>query len=142
MEIARQGRLAAALTVTVALAPTAHATPVNGVQATVLSKHHVGETDYIVAEITMSPGGSTGWHTHRGEVYGLVKAGVLTHYGADCARDGVFGPGTPITDPTGAEHVHLGRNEGATPVVLEVTYLDPAGAPTSDSAPDPGCGFG
>jgi hypothetical protein len=27
------------------------------------------------------------------------------------------------------------------PVVLEVTYVDPAGAPTADSLPNPGCDF-
>jgi quercetin dioxygenase-like cupin family protein len=122
-------------------AATAHATPTRGVSAVVLSKQTADGKDYIVSDITIAPGGSTGWHTHDGLIYGIVKSGVLTHYGADCRQDGVFGPGTPITDPTGPEHVHSGRNEGATPLVLEVTYVDPAGAPTSDSTPSPGCDF-
>ena len=49
---------------------------------------------------------------------------------------------TGITGTAGApDHVHIARNLGTTPVVLEVTYVDPAGAPTSDSAPNPGCDF-
>ncbi|WP_235623985.1 cupin domain-containing protein [Mycolicibacterium goodii] len=120
-------------------AATAHATPPKGVNAVVLSKQTVDGKDYIVTDITIAAGGSTGWHTHQGLVYGIVKTGVLTHYESNCKRDGVFGPGTPITDPTGPDHVHIGRNEGSTPLVLEVTYVDSAGAPTSDSAPDPGC---
>jgi quercetin dioxygenase-like cupin family protein len=105
----------------------------------VLSRQTVDGKDYIVSDITIAPGGSTGWHTHAGEIYGIVESGVLTHYASDCHRDGVYGAGTPITDPTGADHVHLGRNEGTTPLVLRVTYIDAAGAPTSDSAINPGC---
>ncbi|AFP38184.1 cupin [Mycolicibacterium smegmatis] len=122
-------------------AATAHATPPRSVSASVLSKQTVDGKDYIVSDITIEPGGSTGWHTHEGLIYGIVKTGVLTHYGSDCKQDGAFGPGTPITDPTGADHVHIGRNEGKAPLVLEVTYVDPAGAPTSDSTPSPGCNF-
>lgn len=131
----------AGVALAVAVAPPApsHATPPTGVSAVVLSKQTVNGKDYIVSDITIAPNGSTGWHTHQGEIYGIVKAGVLTHYGSDCRQDGVYDVGAPITDPTGADHVHLGRNLGTTPVVLEVTYVDPAGAPTSDSAPNPGC---
>lgn len=124
-----------------AVGPQARATAPIGVSAVVLSKQTAGGTDYIVSDITVAPGGSTGWHTHRGEIYGIVKAGELTHYSADCKEDGLYGIGDPITDPTGPDHVHLARNLGTVPVVLEVTYLNPAGAPTSDSVPNPGCDF-
>ncbi|MEW5809734.1 MAG: cupin domain-containing protein [Actinomycetota bacterium] len=120
-------------------APAAHATPPVGTTSTVLSKHTVDGRDYIVSEIIIAPNGSTGWHTHRGEVYGIVKAGVLTHYGADCREDGRYATGMALTDPAGAEHAHLGRNLGPVPVVLEVTYVDPEGAQPSDSVPSPGC---
>jgi quercetin dioxygenase-like cupin family protein len=122
-------------------APVAGATAPIGVTAQVLSKQTTGDMDYIVSDLTIAPGGSTGWHTHRGVIYGIVKAGELTHYSADCREDGRYGVGDPITDPTGPDHVHIARNLGATPVILEVTYIDPAGAPTSDSAPNPGCDF-
>ena len=129
------------LSLTAPIAPDAAATEPTGVTATVLSKNTTGGNDYIVSDITIAPGGSTGWHTHRGVIFGIVKAGELTHYSADCRQDGVYGVGTPITDPTGPDHVHIGRNLGTTPLVLEVAYIDPAGAPTSDSAPNPGCDF-
>jgi quercetin dioxygenase-like cupin family protein len=131
-----------AMSLAATVAPSAAATPPVGVTASVLSKHTTGGKDYIVADITIAPGGSTGWHTHRAEIiYGIVKAGELTHYDAQCQQDGVYGAGDPITDPTGPDHVHLARNLGTEPLVLEVTYVDPAGAPTSDSAPNPGCDF-
>jgi quercetin dioxygenase-like cupin family protein len=139
----KSAALSTALWVCVAtvLPATARATPPIGVTAVTLSKQTVDGKDYIVSEVTISPGGSTGWHTHQGLIYGVIKSGVLTHYGSDCHEDGIYGPGAPITDPSGQEHVHLARNLGTTPLVLEVTYVDPAGAPTSDSAPNPGCDF-
>ncbi|MDV3125991.1 cupin domain-containing protein [Mycobacterium sp. 21AC1] len=132
---------AAALTPVDVSMPVAGATPPVGASSTVLSKQTVNGKDYIVSEITIAPNGSTGWHTHRGEVYGIVKAGVLTHYGADCRQDGVYEAGAALTDPAGADHPHIGRNLGSVPVVLEVTYVDPAAAPPSDSVPSPGCDF-
>jgi quercetin dioxygenase-like cupin family protein len=133
---------AASVAVVPAVAPaTAAATPAIGVSAVVLSKQTVNGKDYIVSDITIAPGGSTGWHTHQGEIFGIVKVGTLTHNASDCSQDGLYNAGDPITDPTGPTHVHIGRNLGTNPVVLEVLYIDPAGAPTSDSVPNPGCTF-
>jgi quercetin dioxygenase-like cupin family protein len=124
------------------VAPQAQATPPIGTTAVVLSKQTTGGKDYIISDITIAPGGSTGWHIHRGEIiYGVVKEGELTHYSADCKQDGFYRAGTPITDPVGSDHVHLARNLGTVPLVLEVTYVEQAGAPTADSLPNPGCDF-
>ena len=70
-----------------------------------------------------------------------MKGGTLTYYESDCKQDGVYGAGDPITDPTGPEHVHLARNRGHVPVVLEVTYVNPVVAPTADNAANSGCDF-
>jgi hypothetical protein len=37
--------------------------------------------------------------------------------------------------------VHIGRNEGSVPVVLDVLYVLPHGSPFSEDAPNPGCDF-
>jgi hypothetical protein len=37
--------------------------------------------------------------------------------------------------------VHIGRNLGSTAVILDVLYVDPAGSPLSEDAPNPGCDF-
>lgn len=133
---------AIALSAAQALIPaTATATPPIGVSAVTLSHEIVNNTDYIVSEITIAPGGSTGWHTHRGMIFGVIKSGTLTHFAADCHQDGVYNEGDPITDPTGPEHVHMARNLGTDPLVLVVTYIDPADEPTADSVPNPGCNF-
>jgi oxalate decarboxylase/phosphoglucose isomerase-like protein (cupin superfamily) len=70
-----------------------------------------------------------------------VVQGTLTHNESDCAVDGVYRAGDTLVEPSGAGHVHIGRNLGATPLVLDVLYIDPAGSPLSEDAPNPGCGF-
>jgi hypothetical protein len=37
--------------------------------------------------------------------------------------------------------VHIGRNLGTTPVILEVIYINPAGKPLAQDAANPGCRF-
>lgn len=120
---------------------TASATPPEGVSASVLAQTSVGDKDLVLRRITIEPGGSTGWHWHDGNLYGLVKQGTLTHNDADCAVDGVYRTGSFITEPAGEHHVHIGRNLGKTPVVLEVLYVDPKGSPLAESADNPGCKF-
>ena len=95
-----------------------------------------GTTDVIVREITIAPGGSTGWHYHDGELIAVVKSGTLTRRMPDCSTVAISAGGS-FTEPAGREHTHLGRNLGAAPVVLLVTYLVPAGQPLSRDAPPP-----
>jgi quercetin dioxygenase-like cupin family protein len=122
----------------VALVPgTAGATPPTGVSAKILAQTTVGGKDFILREITVAPGGSTGWHFHDGTLYALVKSGTLTHSNSSCATDGTFTAGATFVEPSGPQHVHIGRNLGSTPLVLDVLYADPAGSPLSEDAPNP-----
>lgn len=133
--------LAAAGTAVVS-APAATATPGRDVSAIILSQGTRDGQDYIVRDITIGPGGSTGWHRHQGRLFGQVLAGTLTHSrSSDCGVDGVYDTGSTITETGGAGYVHIGRNLGTTDLVLRVLYINPAGAPLSEDAPDPGCGF-
>lgn len=121
---------------------TAFATPNTGVEAVTLAQATVDGVDYVTREITIAPGGSTGWHYHDGRVYGLIREGTLTHdAAAGCTPDGVYPPGAPITEASGPGNVHIGRNLGPVPLKLWVLYIKPAGAPLAVDAPDPGCGF-
>ncbi|TPG31916.1 cupin domain-containing protein [Mycolicibacterium hodleri] len=132
--------VAAILVSTVSVA-TASATPNVGLQAETLSQATVDGHDYVTKEITIAPGGSTGWHWHPGRVFGVIRAGTLTHDVADCSVDGVYPAGSPITEASGADNVHIGRNLGPDPVVLWVIYIDLAGDPLSVDVPNPGCPF-
>ncbi|MET0237004.1 MAG: cupin domain-containing protein [Kibdelosporangium sp.] len=120
---------------------TANATPSRGITGIVVSKTTVAGKDYIVRRITVDPGGSTGWHYHRGTLYARVRAGTLTHTAADCTTTDVYPRDSVFIEPSGANHVHVGRNTGTTPVVLDVLYVLPKNGPLANDAPNPGCGF-
>jgi quercetin dioxygenase-like cupin family protein len=119
----------------------ANATPSSGVSGTIISKITIEGKDYILREITIQPGGSTGWHWHDGTLYAYVEQGTLTHTESDCTTTTTYGTGAEFIEPSGSNHVHIGRNLGTTPVVLDVLYVDPAGSPLSEDAPNPGCSF-
>jgi quercetin dioxygenase-like cupin family protein len=105
--------------------------------------HHLAgdgrRVDYITREITIQPGGSTGWHYHDGRVFGVVREGTLTRTMKDCSV--VASPeGAAVTEDSGSDHTHIGRNLGPGPLVLWVDYIQPAGTPLAVDVPDPGCG--
>ncbi len=135
--------LAAAVVATASLANpgTAFATPPRDADGTVIWQMTDEGKDYVFREITVAPGGSTGWHSHPGQLLGVVKEGVLMHNRADCSMDGLYVAGQSIAEKGGPDYVHIGRNVGPGPLVLQILYVNPAGAPLSDDAPDPACGF-
>jgi quercetin dioxygenase-like cupin family protein len=103
-----------------------------------------GAVDFVTQQITIEPGGTTGWHSHPGPVLVTVKAGALTIVYADdptCAGR-TYTAGESFVD-RGAETVHTARNLGTTPVELWATYLVPGGpgVPFRLDASDPGCDF-
>ncbi|GAA6525005.1 cupin domain-containing protein [Intrasporangium sp. DVR] len=137
-----------------ALALPASATPGSGVSGTVVARGTAVEKvktrgnapyDVVVQNLTIAPGGHTGWHTHPGIAVAVVKAGTLTIYESDdesCTGHD-YTAGEVYVDP-GYGHVHLGRNVSSD-VTLEiaVTYLDvPVGEAVRIDAADPGnCSF-
>lgn len=117
----------------------ASATPSRGVTAREIAKWSAGDRDYVVREITVAPGGSTGWHHHDGTLYAVVTKGVLTRTMSDCTTTFVHHRGDALIEEP--HHVHIGRNLGAEPMVLQVVYVNPAGTPLSRDEPNPGCSF-
>lgn len=133
----------AAVVMLACLGPATHAsaTPGTGIEVTTLAQATVDGHDYVTKEITIAPGGSTGWHWHPGRVFGVIRSGTLTHDVADCSVDGVYPAGSPITEGSGPDEVHVGRNLGPDPVVMWVVYIDVAGDPLANGVPNPGCPF-
>ncbi|WP_406389337.1 cupin domain-containing protein [Streptomyces sp. NBC_00887] len=140
----RKVMLVGACVTALGLVPAAAvATPGSGVSGTVVAKGTSegklkvktpkGETDVTVRTITIAPGGSTGWHTHPGQLIAVVQAGTLTRTLDDCSVE-VTPAGTAFIEPSGTKHRHIGRNLGTEPVVLWVTYLLPEGSELSDDA--------
>jgi quercetin dioxygenase-like cupin family protein len=130
-----------------ALAVGADATTGSGVSATQLAAgtatkpmrfHSRGATDVVVRQITIQPGGTTGWHYHDGRLIGIVMSGTLTHVEKNCTSE-VYTAGDSFMELDGRTRVHMGANQGTVPVVLMVTYLIPKGMPLSEDAPAPAC---
>jgi hypothetical protein len=97
--------------------------------------------DFVTQQITIGPGGSTGWHSHPGPVLVTVKSGALTLvYADDSACEGrTFSAGQSFVD-RGDEIDHNAFNRGTTNVELWATYLVPGapGTPARIDEADPG----
>ena len=131
--------VAVAVAGTVLVVPAAaEATPPSGVTARLMTQTTIGTTEYTIREITIAPGGSTGWHYHDGPVLAWMKSGTLTHMDADCSVR-TYRTGQTIVEPSGADRIHIGRNNTTVPLVLDALYVLPVGAPFAEDAPDPGC---
>ncbi|RVW00616.1 cupin domain-containing protein [Rhodococcus xishaensis] len=118
---------------------TASATPGEGVAGETLAEARIGDKDYILTRITIAPGGTTGWHYHDGEPYGIITEGTLTHYASDCAIDGIYNAGDTLIEPSGSGYVHMARNLGSVPMVLLALFVNPVGSPLSHDVPPPNC---
>jgi quercetin dioxygenase-like cupin family protein len=79
--------------------------------------------DVVVAQATVPPGASFGWHSHRAAVVVVVKSGTLTLYDSSdrSCTPRRYSAGHGFTERP--RHVHLVRNEGRNPAVVFVTYL-------------------
>jgi quercetin dioxygenase-like cupin family protein len=88
-----------------------------------------------VDNVTIEPGGTSGWHRHQGVVIVAVKSGELTRYNSNCTKT-TYAAGTAFTEDSG---VVLARNEGTAPLELVVTYLVPEGRARTLDRPNPGC---
>jgi quercetin dioxygenase-like cupin family protein len=101
------------------------------------------QEDIVMRELTILPGGSSGWHSHPGPTYVIVIQGTDSLYEAkdpECSARNYL-PGEGFVELPG--DVHISRNEGATNTVLLVTFLDvPVGGAFRLDAPRPGnCPF-
>jgi len=100
--------------------------------------------DVVMRQLSIAPGGNSGWHTHPGPVIVLVAQGSVVNYHADdptCTGQ-KFDAGEGFVETPG--DVHIVRNEDVnTPAVLVVTFLDvPVGGAFRLDAPRPGnCAF-
>jgi mannose-6-phosphate isomerase-like protein (cupin superfamily) len=101
--------------------------------------------DTATQQVTIAPGGYTGWHTHPGVTFVSVTEGEATLYHAGAA-------GTPCTGHKYAvgsgffqsfKDVHTLQNEGSVPLVVHALYVLPPGTPNTairtDQPQPPNC---
>jgi quercetin dioxygenase-like cupin family protein len=96
-------------------------------------------TDVAMAQITVNPGGSSGWHSHPGGAIIVVKTGTLTLYrsiGGQCQIHEYSEGHMFIERPGEVDDV---LNTGTIPYVLFVTFPRvPQGESARTDEPDPG----
>ncbi len=96
-------------------------------------------TDVVMTQITVNPGGSSGWHSHPGGAIIVVAQGTLTVYhaqGDDCAVTTYSAGQSFIERPGEVDDV---LNETSSPYVLYVTFPRvPQGGSARIDQPDPG----
>jgi len=99
--------------------------------------------DVVMRQLTVEPGGSTGWHSHPGPTIVIVTQGTVSSYeaGDPTCTARTFAAGQGFVEGPG--DVHISRNEGSTPLVMLITFLDvPVGGAFRLDAPRPGnCPF-
>ena len=82
--------------------------------------------DTAYQQLTIPPGGYTGWHTHPGPTFVAVAQGEGTLYhGMSGCPSFKYGVGAGFMQPP--TEVHNMRNEGSTPLVLWAFYALPPG---------------
>jgi quercetin dioxygenase-like cupin family protein len=96
-------------------------------------------TDVAMAQITVDPGGRSGWHSHPGGAIIIVKQGSLTVHqalGGQC-RTETYSAGQAFIERPG--EVDQVVNTGSVPFILLVTFPRvPQGAPARTDHPNPG----
>ena len=123
-----------------------------------IASHHFDSDDYklfqknsedvVMFQVTIAPGGSSGWHSHPGPSYVLVTQGTASLYEAadnpTCEANN-FATGEGFVELPG--DVHDLRNNGTVPLITQVIFLNvPVGVPAPGAfrieAPVPGnCPF-
>ena len=132
-----------------------HATPGPAVPPAITSEvlgaatpAHVANPELALSRVTIMPGAAIPVHSHPGTQIAIITQGELTYaiitgavtlYRADAEQPEpqvvgagatlVLLPGDVVVESPG--EVHQGRNEGATPVIIYLSTLFPAGSPRS-----------
>ena len=92
-----------------------------------------------MAQITVDPGGSAGWHSHPGGAIVVIKQGALTVYravGSQCQTT-TYSAGQAFIERPGEVDDVL--NTGTIPYILFVTFPRvPQGDSPRTDQPDPG----
>jgi quercetin dioxygenase-like cupin family protein len=94
-----------------------------------------GPTSFQVVDVTLTPGGHTGWHHHPAILLSSMISGSIEWYDAQCNKH-VYNPGDAWTENTA---IHDVRNTGTTNAHFMITYVIAKGQPRRIDEPAPAC---
>ena len=95
-------------------------------------------TDFHIHVVTVEPGAKTGWHTHPGPEYSILKAGEMLLERAPACQPVTVKAGEGFFIPAGTPH--MAQNDGKEPAEIYVTYTVPAGNTNLRGEADEQCG--
>ena len=93
-----------------------------------------GDWECRVVHFHIAAGGDTGWHSHPGPVFVMIKSGTMTLEQSD-GSTAVYPPGTGFVEDV--RRVHIARNKGDVELVFDAFILIPVGAPVRIDEPKP-----
>lgn len=94
-----------------------------------------GPTNFQVVDVTLLPGGYTGWHSHPGILLSSVISGSIEWYDSQCVKH-VYNAGDALTENT---QTHDVRNVGMVNAHFMVSYIIAKGQPRRIDQPAPAC---
>ena len=124
---------AAAVFVTLSLAPRTFAQATPEVKRTVLLRHDAPAPGFeaVLVRVELPVGGREGRHTHPGLAIIHVEQGTLSlDYEGKPTTD--YKPGDSVV--VEADKIHEGINKGSTPIKVTATFVIPKGATLTSPA--------
>lgn len=95
------------------------------------------QTDLGVDQLTIQPGGYSGWHSHAGPIYVTVKTGAVRWYNGETCSFQTFNAGDSYIEESHQVHLVENAYDGVTTLVAVAPR--PHGAPGRLDAPEPAC---
>jgi quercetin dioxygenase-like cupin family protein len=94
-----------------------------------------GTTDIGVDELSVAPGGFSGWHSHAGPTIVTVTSGsIVWHDSFDCSRT-TYHAGQGFVEP--ANHAHYVENASEQAATFIAIQMRPTGSPGRVDEPKP-----
>ena len=109
--------------------------PVNGENEWSVNFNTSSPSNFIFQDLTIAPGGYTGWHTHPGVLLTTVVSGSIEWYDGRCSKH-VYNAGDSLTE---TDKLHYVRNAGAANARLMINFVIAKGQPRKIDQPAPNC---
>jgi len=111
-------------------------TPLGSTTIDSLSIQPSGPSVTLFVRVHQDPGGTSGWHSHPGYAFVLVREGSVRVKDGDTCKSTIYNEGDVFTEMPG--HIHKASNAGDGDLVLLVTFVGlPPNTPALIDEPNP-----